>query len=372
VKIAPYSDGVHNWFLASDEGSPRDADFIVGAGGASSTLASLVPRIPFATAVDIGCGGGVQSLHLSTHVAKIVATDLNPRALKYAAETARRSGVEFDLRLGSLYEPVGNESFDLIVSNPPFVVSPKARFSYRDGGMSGDDISRLLVSAAAKHLNHDGWFVALVNWVHIDGYDWRERVASWLNENEGCDAWVVQREVLAVGEYVDLWLKDSADEATPEFASLREEWLTYFKTAQVRSIGFGWVVMHKSDRDFPWRRLEEIRHPIDSLLGTWVLKRFEDLDLAHDLDDEEILALQLTRATGVVLDGGRVRQAVGWRIAGDIDPVGAAILAAVDGSESIGSVSSRLAPALGQSDLAESIRALLAEGFFSYPSDLRK
>jgi hypothetical protein len=82
VKIAPYSDGVHNWFLASDEGSPRDADFIVGAGGASSTLASLVPRIPFATAVDIGCGGGVQSLHLSTHVAKIVATDLNPRAPK--------------------------------------------------------------------------------------------------------------------------------------------------------------------------------------------------------------------------------------------------------------------------------------------------
>jgi hypothetical protein len=59
------------------------------------------------------------------------------------------------------------------------VIWPEARFSYRDGGMSGHDISRLLITGASKHSNGD--------------------------------AWVVQREVLAAEEYVDLWRQDSAD-----------------------------------------------------------------------------------------------------------------------------------------------------------------
>lgn len=372
MKIEPYSDGAHEWFLVSDEGSPNQADFVVGAGGASARLASLVPRIPVAAALDIGCGGGVQSLHLSTHAKRIVATDINPHALELASETARLSGVEFDLRLGSLYEPVDDETFDLIVSNPPFVISPKARFTYRDGGMSGDDVSRLLISDASKHLNDQGWFVSLANWIHEDGQDWRERITPWLNENDGCDAWVVQREVLSVEEYADLWLKDSADDFTPEFLEIRAEWLAYFAEVNVRSIGFGWVVLHKSGRDFPWRRLEEIRHPIDLLLGDWVLKRFANFDLADELTDEELLAAPLAKAEGVAVEDGTIRQGSGWRLAGAIDPLGAAIFQAAAGHEPIGEVAQRLAPGIDIFDLAEPIRALLSEGFFSYPSDLQK
>ncbi|HUW79156.1 MAG TPA: methyltransferase [Candidatus Nanopelagicaceae bacterium] len=372
MKIEPYSDGVHEWFLASDEGSPRRADFVVGAGGASATLASLIPRIPFESALDLGCGGGIQSLHLSTHVSKIVATDLNPRALELAAETARCSGVEFDLRLGSLYEPVVGECFDLIVSNPPFVISPKARFSYRDGGMTGDDVSRLLVSGAANHLTDDGWFVALTNWIHKDGQDWRERVVSWLAENEGCDGWAVQREVLGVEDYVDLWAKDSGDESNLQADQERLEWLSYFKDEGINSIGFGWVVLHKSGRLWPWRRLEEVRHPIDSPLGEWVTRRFADFDLVQDLDDSGILNLHLALAPGVEILAGTIRQLHGWRRAGAIDHLGAEIAGSADGSEPIGVVARRLAPGLADLDLVEPIKALVAEGFFVYPTDLQR
>jgi len=335
-------------------------------------LASLVPRIRFGSAVDIGCGGGVQSLHLSAHVKTIVATDINPRALEFASETARRSGIELDLRLGSLYEPIANESFDLIVSNPPFVISPKARFNYRDGGMSGDDISRLLISGAAKHLNSGGWFVALANWMHEDGKDWRERLLPWLIANEGCDAWAVQREVLTVEEYVELWLTDSADEKTPEFAQLRDDWLAYFKELNVESIGFGWIIIHKSEHPSSWRRLEEIRHQIDSPLGDWVLQRFADLDLADQVSDEALLKLKLRPAPGVRVESGVIAQSSGWRFSGAIDPLGAAIFLAADGSQEIGQIAAQLAPGLDELDLADSIRALIAEGFFSYPSDLGK
>jgi hypothetical protein len=59
-------------------------------------------------------------------------------------------------------------------------------------------------------------------------------------------------------------------------------------------------VIHRSGRDFPWRRLE-------------------DFDLAHDLDNAEILALHLVRAKGVEIEGGSIRQTRGRRITGAID-----------------------------------------------------
>ena len=47
-------------------------------------------------------------------------------ALALAAATARLNGMSWDLRPGSLFEPVAGERFDLIVSNPPFVVGSGA------------------------------------------------------------------------------------------------------------------------------------------------------------------------------------------------------------------------------------------------------
>ena len=69
-------------------------------------------------ALDLGTGCGVQSYHLSRHADQVVATDLNPRALRLARLGAALSGMDVDFREGSLYEPVVGERFDLIVSKP--------------------------------------------------------------------------------------------------------------------------------------------------------------------------------------------------------------------------------------------------------------
>ena len=76
----------------------------------------------------------------------VVATDTNPRALRMAGLTAglyRRTGSSCGV--GNLFEPVAGERFDLIVSNPPFVVGPAGRFTYRDGGLAGDDVCRVII-----------------------------------------------------------------------------------------------------------------------------------------------------------------------------------------------------------------------------------
>ena len=102
-------------------------DFVLGVSAASTTLAQLTVRRPVPRALDLGTGCGVQSLHLARHSAEVVATDLNPRALALARLTALINGIDLDLREGSLYAPVAGERFDLITTNPPYVMSPPGR-----------------------------------------------------------------------------------------------------------------------------------------------------------------------------------------------------------------------------------------------------
>lgn len=127
LDIRPHSDGTRDFYVVSDQDAavrrgPLRHDHVLGIGGASVSLARAVIRKPVGRALDLGTGCGIQALHLNAHCEEVVATDTNERALALAAMTARLGGMSWDLRRGSMFEPVGGERFDLIVSNPPFVV----------------------------------------------------------------------------------------------------------------------------------------------------------------------------------------------------------------------------------------------------------
>ncbi len=304
-------------FLLSDQGTPQERgnDYVLGASNASLTLASLTPRTHFNRALDLGAGSGIQSLFLATHVDEIVATDTNARALELAHRSAQISDVHLDLRQGSLYEPVAGEQFDLIVCNPPFVIAPSALFEYRDAGMDGDSVSREIVSNAAEFLNEDGWFICLANWLIKD--DWRDRLIEWIAPT-GCDAWVVQRERLSAEEYVNLWLDDGG---VTDRAKIKRRWLEYL--APFDGVGFGWVALHKRDSFFPHRYLEEIPQQLDLLdipLAPALLEYFAGADLAHDLEDEEILERSWVAHPEVIAAGHTLVQTSGLRRAVALDP----------------------------------------------------
>ena len=131
IELRPYdfehAGGTHSGWLASDLTPTLDGrlarprtDFVLGLSPASITLAQLTMRMPVDRALDLGAGCGVQALHLATHAAHVVATDLNPRACAMSQLTAALNDVQVDVRQGSLYEPVDADTFDLIVTNPPF------------------------------------------------------------------------------------------------------------------------------------------------------------------------------------------------------------------------------------------------------------
>lgn len=212
VDIRPYGDESHDWWIVCDPtpglSGPQGAmnpEHVLGISEASSSLAQLTVREPIGRALDLGTGCGVQALHLSQHADSVVATDVNPRALAMARLTASLNELDIDVRDGSLFDPVAGETFDLIATNPPFVISPPGAevLVYRDSGMPGDSVVRHLVENAAAHLNEGGWCQILANWAHHDGRDWRADLEEWF-DGSALDAWVLQRELVDPAEYVEM------------------------------------------------------------------------------------------------------------------------------------------------------------------------
>ncbi|RFU39984.1 methyltransferase domain-containing protein [Actinomadura logoneensis] len=275
----------HLGYVVSDlkvrpgEGRLPRPDHVVGTGGAATSLARLVVHRPVDDVLDLGTGCGVQVLHLADPAirpkpARITATDINPRALRLAAKSfalSRLDGVE--LLEGSLLDPVRDRRFDLIVSNPPFVVGPpESGFTYRESGMHGDEFCRRLVAEAPALLTEGGTVQLLANWLHVQGEPWQERVGAWVDAS-GCDAWVVQRDVQDPAEYAELWLRDSAEAGTPEHGRRYKEWLDYFDAREVDAVGFGWITLragaHTGGGGRPAVRIEELRHTVDQPVGAY-------------------------------------------------------------------------------------------------------
>ena len=129
-----------------------------GVGHASISLARATKRTPVGTLLDLGTGCGVQALHLATHVREVVATDVNERALWITRLNAELNGSEgIDVRDGSLFDPVAGEQYDLVVTNPPFVISPatgeRLGQPYRacDVGNAEDYVERLRAFNVVDH-----------------------------------------------------------------------------------------------------------------------------------------------------------------------------------------------------------------------------
>lgn len=356
---------------------------VLGVGGASTTLAGITVRKPVGSALDLGTGSGIQALHASQHATRVTATDLNPRALVFTRLTLALSGTTpADLREGSLFEPVGTDTYDLIVSNPPFVISPGARLTYRDGGMGGDDLCRTLVQQAGDRLNEGGYAHFLANWQHVEGEEWQDRLRSWVPR--GCDAWIVQRETQDITQYAELWLRDSGDHRTDptQYAARYDAWLDEFEARKTKGVGFGWITLRKSQSaaENPSIVIEEWPHPVEQPLGEAVEAHFARQDYLRLHDDAALLADHFTLALEVMqeqvgLPGAEdpehvvLRQNRGMRRATKVDSVGAGFAGVCDGTLPAGRILDAIAqlmnedPVLLRDRTPQAIRLLVGEGF---------
>lgn len=323
LDVRPYADDAGEYYVFADQDSGRRSgmlahDHVLGIGGASISLARAVIRRPVGRALDIGTGCGVQALHLGAHCADIVATDTNDRALALAAATARASGQSWDLRNGSLFEPVAGERFDLIVSNPPFVIGRGEQdYIYRDSGVPADGLCAQLIAALPDHLNPGGVATVLANWAVTDADDWSARPRQWL-EHTGLDAWVVQRELADPISYVSLWLADAGE--SPERTAARgREWLDYFADAGIVAVGMGVLTLRRPvvDGDVRFQIVEQITGAGEEVTGDEAQAFGDRQDFLAEHSDDELLAMRLSTSP-VMLDEHSMPGESGWQRVGSV------------------------------------------------------
>ncbi len=317
VDLRPYTytdaEGDHTWWVASDLGeivtdSRLSDDHVLGIGGASATLASATTRSRVGRVLDLGTGCGIQALHAAQHADVVVATDISRRALAFAEFNRLLNAPpgDWQFRHGSLLEPVAGETFDLVVSNPPFVITPPGApsFEYRDGGLQGDGITRALMSDIGTVLAPGGMAHMLGNWEIHEGQDWRARIGQWLDQAPvPLDAWIIQRDVLDAAEYAETWLRDAG--VVPErdrlaFDAAYEAYLADFAARDVEAVGFGIVTLRRpAHGTVTLRRLEEHEGAMAQPLGPHIAEVLVAHDWLVSRSDDEVLAERWTVAPDV-------------------------------------------------------------------------
>lgn len=343
LDVRPLDTGSGTRWLMSDlDGDLRprvtERDHVLGVGQASLSLLRAIPTAPVGTVLDLGTGCGVQAVHVAAHARYVTGTDLSVRALALARASCALNELDVELLAGSWFEPVAGRRFDQVVANPPFVVGPpRVQHTYRDSGLDLDGASELVVRGAPEHLVLGGTATLLASWVHLDGQDWRARVASWI-PHHGVDAWVMQRDVADPALYVGTWLRDAGvDPRTPEGAERSAEWLEHLARSQVVGIGFGYVTLRSTEHPSDVLA-EDLGHGFDDPLGPEALGYLARVAWlrGHTLLDSTFVVAPGTALQRVSLpgsDGGweqvvvRLHRGGGPAWQHETDELGAALLA---------------------------------------------
>jgi methylase of polypeptide subunit release factors len=282
--------------LVCDPDDAERPDLVQGATQAARTLAGLVVRRRVRSALDLGTGCGVLALTLARHAERVVGTDVNPRAVRFARLSAQRNGIgNVEWREGDWYAPVRGERFDLIACNPPYVISPDDRLLYRDGSQATEGVVR----EAGAHLTAGGLAHLLINFAHPPD-DWARPLRSWIPT--GCDALVVHHASLRPGQYAETW-------ARPEDVP---RWLRWYREQGIEAIGAAFLLLRRREDDGPPRlQALEAGTPSTQRAGVHLGRILRGTDLASG-GDAALLAARLRVVDGVRVERTARRRGGAW------------------------------------------------------------
>lgn len=133
-------------------------------------LADLAQDIEDSDCLEIGCGTGLVSLVLAGNGNRVVASDLNPHAVKCTKSNARDNDLELEVVEADLFQGIERRRFDIIIFNPPYLptveedrTSDKWQDVATDGGIDGLLVTREFLSQAPDHLKEGGMIYTVVS-----------------------------------------------------------------------------------------------------------------------------------------------------------------------------------------------------------------
>ena len=302
---------VEGLVLAHDRPEPDTfavrPDHVLAVGPPALLLARLTVRRPAARRVlDLGCGGGVQAFLASRHAERVVGVDVNPRALAFARFNARLNGIgNVTWHEGDLFDPVAGERFGLVVTNPPYVVSPESWLLFRDGGGAGDGICERIVAGLGTHLEEGGFATVLANWPLAEGEEWSERPRRWA-AGTGCDAWILHSETQDALTYAAVWTRGPGHAG---YADALARWTSHYEARGIRAVATGVLVLRKRIAGVHWVRTDELPAPPDRDCSTALLRVFAGEDRLRALGTDAALLDEVL----AVAEPLRLHQTVAFR-----------------------------------------------------------
>lgn len=268
----------------------RAADFVVGPSPVSQMLAALTLRKPVERALDLACGAGILALLAARHSRHVVALDVNARATALTRFNAALNALDAVETIdGNLFAPLHGQRFDLIVSNPPFVIGPDSTYLYRDGG---EQICVRIVREAPAHLVAGGCLQMLCNWPERAGEDWRTAVTAWFAGTD-CDAWVLRLQSLDAMSYAAIWLtQEFAGQPIAETSLSR--WMEHLSSLAIASVGTGLVVMRRPRGRKPWLEVRDAPTLVGAA-GASIASVLAARDFAAHTDSDDTLLTSCLR-----------------------------------------------------------------------------
>ncbi|MFN7993059.1 MAG: methyltransferase [Bryobacteraceae bacterium] len=334
------------YWIAADTAAKiesQDPDLIVWPNPTTKLLDQFAIRQPVQKTLDLGAGCGVQAVLAAAHSGQVTATDLNPRAEVFTCFNAALNGIaNVEYLNGDTFEPVRNRTFDLILSNPPFFVTPTQGRLYCESGMELDGYCRRVMREAPDHLSDGGWFQMVFEWVQLRGQSWQERLLTWI-QRIPCDIWIFRGYSRNAETYARERCRQSA-----KGDQILEHWLSYYEQNSVEQIHGGLLAMRRRHGS-NWLRIQDMPLEPGGPFGEAVLQGFASMDfLETNQSDEAMLAACPRISPDAVLDQ-QMRQADGqWRVsrmqlrfaAGipdsiNLDPSVAGFLARLDGRRTL-------------------------------------
>jgi methylase of polypeptide subunit release factors len=367
-----------------ETGAP--ADFVSGITNSTAALASFMIERTGGSVLDLGTGCGVLGLLAARSGARVLATDINARALSFARFNALLNGIErIEFAEGSVFDPARGRTFSLIVSNPPCIIGPAARYTFRDSGMEFDGLCRRIVREAPGYLSEGGFLQTTIEWPDFEGINWTDRLAPWF-EGLGCDALALRANSRSALRHAEDTVRDT--EPAGSMASEVASFAAYFENRGVSAVSDGFIMMRRRESDHShWVELEELPPRKLEPFGAAALAFFETRDRLAKLADEDLLKSRVRMVPGLALESSRewrgeewgagsfvLRQSSGFRFFAETDINVANLARLCDGSCQLSELLAEMAAEMGAGydELASGylavVRHMIARGFLEVES----
>jgi hypothetical protein len=288
VRILPYEQLYLASDLAEDIRRGARSDFVMGLGHATELLAYASVPATAGETLDMATGCGALGLLAAAAGQRVLATDINPRAIAFARFNARLNGiVALEAVAGDMFAPAAGRRFERILCNPPFVIAPQARYTFRDSGRRGDAFCREVARAVPDLLADGGYFQMLANVPHVTGRDWRADWQQWFTGLD-CDAIVWTNQTSDIRDYAETWIRDTESADSPQQVQRYDQWMSYYESQQIEAVSYGVVTMRRrSGTNFV--RIDDADRTITGPCGKQIEQAFRWEDFLAGLATEQDL-----------------------------------------------------------------------------------